>query len=332
MLLMAGLQRHGWAVTLATPGPGILADQARAAGFKWTPLALGGLNRRHGLPALRAWPRAMQLAREHDVVYLNGGVCGRLLPALVLVRRNRSRAAPGQGTRPHRIVLHVHDIVERVPNHWRGADVVLADSGAVASALGGLSSEVVYCPVDPDPPRVCPPWPKGGGPVIAFVGRIEPRKGTLDFVLAAPAIRARVPDARVVLVGEDVYDTDREYRQRVLSRPGVEHYPWMDNAAGLMRHIDVLVLPSQEEPFGTVLAEAMAVGTPVVATDVGGVAEVVQDGASGRLIGPGDPERMAEAVAEVHACRERIGAAAQAQARRFHVEAYVERVEGLIAG
>ena len=60
-----------------------------------------------------------------------------------------------------------------------------------------------------------------------------------------------------------------------------------------MRHLDVLVLPSHQEPFGTVLAEAMAVGTPVVATRVGGLAEVVQDGVTGRLVAPGDPAALA---------------------------------------
>jgi glycosyltransferase involved in cell wall biosynthesis len=53
----------------------------------------------------------------------------------------------------------------------------------------------------------------------------------------------------------------------------VGHCPWSEKAPGLMRILDVLVLPSYEEPFGTVLAEAMAVGTPVVATRVDGLPE-----------------------------------------------------------
>ena len=88
-------------------------------------------------------------------------------------------------------------------------------------------------------------------------------------------------------------------------------------AAGLMRHLDVLVLPSRQEPFGTVLAEAMMAGTPVVATRVGGLSEVVRDGLTGRLVAPGDPAALAAGVLDVLAHRDTMGAAAAGHARRF---------------
>jgi glycosyltransferase involved in cell wall biosynthesis len=91
------------------------------------------------------------------------------------------------------------------------------------------------------------------------------------------------------------------------------------------------VLPSCEEPFGTALAEAMAVGTPVVATRVNGLPEVVSDGVTGRLVAPGDPVRPAEAVVEVLGRRLQMGIAARQHARRIHSEEYVERVRTLIA-
>ncbi len=319
MRLLGGLSAHGWRITMTTPGAGPLRDQALAAGYGWHPLALGGLQRHSGAQALASWPRARRLAADADVVYLNGGVSGRVLPA---VRRLRARRA--------RIVLHVHDMVRRVPGFWRWADVVLADSGAVAARMLELDPHVVYCPVDPDPPAQPAPWPPGEGPVVGFVGRLEPRKGPLDLVRAAPAIRRRAPGARIVLVGDEPYGASPEYTQAVLASADVEHVPWHDNAPGLMRHLDVLVLPSHEEPFGTVLAEAMAVGTPVVATRVNGLPEVVRDGVTGRLVAPGDPEALAMAVLDVIADRERMGAAAREHARRFHTARYVERVEPLL--
>jgi glycosyltransferase involved in cell wall biosynthesis len=209
--------------------------------------------------------------------------------------------------------------------------VVLAASGAVADRLGSLPSHVVYGPVDSDPPAVTAPWSPGPGPVVGFVGRIEPRKGVLDLVRAAPAIRAGVPEARVVVVGDDPYRTDPAYTAAVIGAAEVEHHGWVANAPGLMRHLDVLVLPSYEEPFGTVLAEAMAVGTPVVATRVGGLAEVVDDGVTGRLVAAGDPAALAAAVLEVLHQRDRMGAAAREQARRFDSERYADRVERLLA-
>ena len=308
--LLRLLRRIDWDVTLTTPARGPLSD----AGFAWRPLPLGGLARGSGARAVGSWPRARRLARGTDVTYLNGTVCGRLLPAL--------------GT--SHTVLHVHDIVERVPRIWRSADVVLADSAAVADRLDGLDPQVVYCPVELDPPEVGAPWPDDGRPVVAFIGRIEPRKGTLDLVRAAPAIRAARPEVRVAIVGADPYDSDPGYFARVRAATDVEHYGWTEDAPGMMRHVTALVAPSRQEPFGTVLAEAMAVGTPVVATAVGGIPEVVEDGVSGRLVAPGNPDALAEAVLDVLARREEMAVAARAAARRFDADEYARRVERLI--
>ena len=317
--LLAGLATRDWSITVTTPGDGPLRDTAQRAGYDWRALPVGGLAAGAGARALLSWPKARALAAEAEVVYLNGTVCGRLLPALP------SGAA--------RRVLHVHDMVTRVPRFWSRADVVLADSNAVAQRLRGLHADVVYGPVDPAPAEVPAPWPRNGdsGPVVGFVGRIEPRKGPLDLVRAAPLIRRAVPDARVVVVGGDPYGSDRSYTDSVTGSPEIELHPWTDDAPGLLRHLDVLVLPSYEEPFGTVLAEAMAVGTPVVATRVGGLAEVVDDGVTGRLVEPGAPERLAEAVLDVLAHRAEMGAAARERAARFNVADYVDRVERLIA-
>jgi glycosyltransferase involved in cell wall biosynthesis len=226
----------------------------------------------------------------------------------------------------------VHDIVDRVPRFWSLADAVLADSGAVAEHLPGLAAHVVYCPVELDVAPAPPPWPadEREGPVVGFVGRIEPRKGPLDLVRAAPAIRAGLPGARIVLVGDDPYDSAPDYARRVRESPDVEHIPWVPDGAAVMRHLDVLVAPSRQEPFGTVLAEAMAAGTPVVATRVGGLAEVVADGVTGRLVTPGRPDELAAAVLEVLEHRTRMGAAARERAQRFGADAYADRVEAIL--
>jgi glycosyltransferase involved in cell wall biosynthesis len=310
--LLPRLRHAGWDVTLTTPGPGPIRRAAEQRGLRCAELRIGGLGAGEGARAVAAFPRARRLARKHDVVYLNGTVAGRLLAAL---------------PRDTRAVLHVHDIVERVPGAWKRADVVLADSQAVADRLDGLDAHVVGCPIEPEPRVVTPPWPPGDAPVVGYVGRIERRKGVLDLVAAAH----RLGGARVVLVGDDPYGSDPEYLGQVRSSPGVEHYGWVDGAAGLMPALDVLVLPSHDEPFGTVLAEAMNAGTPVVATRVGGLAEVVDDGVTGRLVAPSDPAALAAAVLEVLADHDAMGAAGRERARRWHVDAYAERVGRLIA-
>jgi glycosyltransferase involved in cell wall biosynthesis len=308
--LVGRLRERGWEVTLTSPREGPISE----AGYPWVRLDVGGLGHGEGARAVGSWPRALRLAQRYDVVYLNSTVCGRLLPAL-------------RGTRS---VLHVHDIVDRVPRHWASADVVLADSQAVADRLDGLGAHVVYCPIELDPPPVDAPWNHNGGAVIGFVGRIEPRKGVLDLIAAAPAIRAASPGAEVVIVGDDPWDAFPDYLAQVRAATDVLHVPWHDNAPGLMRHLDVLVAPSHQEPFGTVLSEAMAVGTPVVATRVGGLAEVVDDGVTGLLVEPGEPQALAAAVLEVLGRREAMSGAARQAARRFGADAYADRVEALI--
>ena len=266
---------------------------------------------------MASWPRALRLAQRFDVVYLNSTVCGRLLPALRGVRS----------------VLHVHDIVDRVPRHWAQADVVLADSQAVADRLDGLDAHVVYCPVELDPPPVDAPWQRA----TAAAARWSASSGASSRARACstssprpPPSAPASPGAEVVIVGDDPWDAFPDYLAQVRAARDVVHVPWHDNAPGLMRHFDVLVAPSHQEPFGTVLSEAMAVGTPVVATRVGGLAEVVDDGVTGLLVEPGEPDALAAAVLEVLGRRDAMSAAARQAAQRFGADAYADRVEALI--
>ncbi|QEC46279.1 glycosyltransferase family 4 protein [Baekduia soli] len=313
--LLRRLEARGWEIALTSPGeePTPLSEQ----GWPWEALEVGGLAHGAGARAVASWPRARRLSRDADITYLNGTVAGRLLPSL----------------RGHATVLHVHDIVSRVPRHWNGADLVLADSRAVGGRLDPLDVHVIGCPVELDPPQAPAPWPAVGDgvPVVGFVGRLVPRKGPLELVRAAPAIRAARPDVRIVIVGDDPYeDEDPEYAAAVRAAPGVDHVGRVQEAATILSRLDVLVLPSLEEPFGTVVAEAMAAGTPVVATRVDGLPELVADGVTGALVEPGDTAALAVAVLRVLDDREAMGAAAREAAGRFGADAYADRVEDLL--
>lgn len=307
------LAARGWTIGMTTPDDtGPLTE----LGFEHVKLDVGGLGAREGARAVASFPKALRLGARWDVVYLNSTVCGRLLPAL----------------RSARTVLHVHDIVHRVPRHWAQADLVLAASQAVADRLEDLDPHIVFSPIDLEPPVAARPWPATDAPVVGYVGRIEPRKGALDLVAAAGTIRERVPGARIVIIGDDPHHVDPGYLAAVRASSEVEHLGWIENAAGVMRHLDVLVAPSHQEPLGSVLSEAMAVGTPVVATRVGGLAEVVEDGVTGVLVDPGDAVGLADAIARVLADRAAMSVAARQAARRFDADAYADRVERLLRG
>jgi glycosyltransferase involved in cell wall biosynthesis len=291
------LPERGFELELTVPGAGALQQAAEAEGMTVHHLAVGGIERGGWPRALFAWPRAGGIARRArpDLVLLNGLVA--------------QRAAPGL---PGTLVPWVHDLVDQPPRPWRSprfwarAPVVLCASRAVAraAAAAGAPEErlrVVYCPVDAPEPAPRPAW-AGRRPVVGFVGRIEPRKGTLDLLRAFGEVRARVPDALLVIVGADELGADPAYAEQVRAEAerhgdSVLALGVVPGAASLMSWFDVLAVPSLEEPFGTVAAEALAAGTPVVATRSGGMEEYVEHGRSGMLVPPGDPQQLAEALA-----------------------------------
>lgn len=139
----------------------------------------------------------------------------------------------------------------------------------------------------------------GSAPVVGAVSSARPEKGMQVLVEAAPRILERCPDARFVLVGAG---TERfEPRLREL---GLRDRFWLpghrSDAVALMTLFDVFVLPSIDmESCPNVLLEAMDVGLPVVGSDVGGVAEIVEEGRTGLVVPPGDPQALANAVVAV---------------------------------
>lgn len=322
------LGERGIRLQLTVPAWGGVAKAAEAAGQPVHELAVGGLRRGAFVRAVAALPRARRLERtlKPDLVYFNGTVAQRLAPAF-----RRSRLVP-----------HVHDLLEAAPRPWRSegfwrrAPIVLCDSKAVAerAARFGAPPErlrVVYCPVEAAPAAEPPAWASGQGPVVGYVGRIEPRKGVLDLLEAAPAVLERIPAARFVIVGEDEYGASPSYLRQVqeaAARLGdsVLLLGRVEPANGLMASFDLLAVPSHVEPFGTVAAEALAAGTPAVVTDSGGMTEYVEDGRNGAVVPPGRPEALARAILDVLPHAAEMEARARAAAEGFRVEKVADAV------
>lgn len=316
-----GLSERGWRITVT--GPEGLRPAEAPDEVTWRALPVGGPGCGGALTAVRAFGQARALAEAHDVVYLNGAVPARHLPAL-------------RGLRGVRSVLHVHERVARPPAFWGAADLLLASSAASAAPLRSRLARPVLAtglPVVPDPPVVSAPWSADGRPIVGFVGRIDPRQGPLDLVAAAESIRTAVPEVRIVVVGDDRHGSDPAYA-RLLDRRAraahVERWGWQGDAAGLLRHLDVVVVPSRSEPFGLIAAEALAVGVPVVAAAVGGLVDVVRDGVTGHLVAPGDPKALAHGV--VWALRERplLGDACREAAARWALPAWTDQLDRLL--
>ncbi|MDP2898509.1 MAG: glycosyltransferase [bacterium] len=136
-----------------------------------------------------------------------------------------------------------------------------------------------------------------GDTVIGTVGHMTRQKGYDVLVAAIPRILRKHPRAKFVFVGRGLLRGRIEKQARAL---GVEQ---RSRFAGIRPDIsvvlncfDVFVLPSLWEGFGTAIIEAMACGVPVVASRVGGIPEIVEDGMNGLLVPPGRPGPLAEAV------------------------------------
>ncbi len=139
-----------------------------------------------------------------------------------------------------------------------------------------------------------------GEKLILFVGRLVPQKGVEHLIRAIPLILEKHPEAKFIIVGEGWMKDRLEALARSIL---MNHQKIMftgfipDNEViALMASADALVIPSIYEPFGIVALEGMAVGVPVVASQVGGLAEVVEHDKTGVLVYPENPESIAWGV------------------------------------
>jgi glycosyltransferase involved in cell wall biosynthesis len=155
-----------------------------------------------------------------------------------------------------------------------------------------------------------------GGPFVLFVGRLASNKGLLPLLDAFRTFAARAPDATLVLVGED--GGMRAAVEKRVGELGLERRVRLTGfvaddrmLAAAFREARVFVLPSEYEAFGLVLLEALAQGTPVVASRTGGIPEFIEDGKAGRLVPYNDVPALADALGALwadDALRHRLGA------------------------
>ncbi len=142
-----------------------------------------------------------------------------------------------------------------------------------------------------------------GAPLIVHVGNIRPHKGHSNLVAAAGHLRVSVPEAMVVSIGGEKNTGDLDRVRREAAAAGVEanlrFLGRRTDALSFIAAADVFLNPSDFEGLPVAILEAMALDTPVVATNVGGVPGVIQDGVTGVLVPPQDPVALAAGVARV---------------------------------
>jgi glycosyltransferase involved in cell wall biosynthesis len=166
-----------------------------------------------------------------------------------------------------------------------------------------------------------------GPPQVTFVGRLEYRKGPDVLLRAVPRVLAAVPDARFTFVGRDVIESgampSSSWLRREAERLGVSgaiEFTGQLDRDGVdeqLRRATVCAFPSRWESFGNVVAEASAVGRPVVVSNIGAFRDVVRDGVTGCVVPLEDTDAWADALVEL--LRDRTRARMLGEAGPQHV-------------
>jgi glycosyltransferase involved in cell wall biosynthesis len=197
---------------------------------------------------------------------------------------------------------------------------------APLARMSSLPNPVVVPDVLPLP-QVSP------APRLLFLGRLTEKKGLFDLFQAMPRVLKRFPALQLVVAGDGDVETARKHAREVGIEHAVVFLGWIDgkDKDRCLNAATIVVLPSHFEAFGVSILEAMAHGKPVVATQVGGVPEVLEDGVQGRLVSPHDPMALAEALIELLEEPElmvRLGAAGYTRARDCYATSRVMRLLG----
>lgn len=328
--LMRGLAARGHGVlAMGRPGAPFLQNSHADAPLRRVPLPLRGewdlpsaarlaaLVRREGIDILHA-----HTSHAHTLAVLARAWAGR---GRVVVSRRVSFS-------PRNHVL----------NRWkyRAPDRLLAVSQRVGAVLAefGVSREnidVVHSAVDLERLRV-PPLSRASlgvdedAPLVVSAGALVGHKDHENLVDAAARVHKEFPRLRVVIAGEGPLRGALETR---IAEAGLSEAVTLlghrDDAPALLRAADVYVSSSWSEGLGTSVLEALACGTPVVATEAGGAAEMVVPGETGLLVPVRDAAALAQAM--VVSLRDREAAYSRAEAgkalvqREFTVERMVER-------
>lgn len=324
------------------PG-GDVEDELRATGIEVQTLSLGTrLTSPRSLGAIVAAARELRRARV-DVVHgyqwrpaLVGSIVGRMAGVRAVLASKRSLTGDDPAARvAWRRIAWLADtvIVNAEALRTEGQSLgmqtswVLHQNGVDTERFDvGPSDAMAKTALGLDPAR----------PVVGTIGRLEGRKGQDQLITAAATLLARAQGSapQVIVVGDGPTRAALEVQARELGIAGsVRFLGELADVRPALRAMDLFVLPSREEGMSNAILEAMAAGRPVVATDVGGNGEILDDGRTGVLVPGGDCDAMAAAIArllhDVERARALAIAARQDVTARFGARASVARLERL---
>jgi glycosyltransferase involved in cell wall biosynthesis len=175
---------------------------------------------------------------------------------------------------------------------------------------------------------------EAGSQIVGVVARLEPEKGHPTLLEAWPLVLRAVPDAYLLIVGEGSRRQALEAQARDLHvAHRVVFTGRRDDVPAVTAALDVAVLPSYREAQGLSILEAMALSRPVVASNVGGIPEMITDGVTGLLVPPHDADALAAGIIRLlldHPFADMLGRAGHDMVHdRFCIQLMVDAVEAI---
>lgn len=355
--ILRGLDRDRFEPIVTCPAQGELADQVARLKVDWFPM-----------PAVRArfsW-RPDHAVLACSAVFKTAAALRRQIaiasPALIHANSVRAGiiatlAATGIGTP---VIWHVHDTL---PNHPISSAIralaflarntrIIAVSQSTARRFQGrfpMSAKVrtIHNGIDlsrfPVKQAIDSQFRQGLGIspndfLVCAIGQICARKGLLELIEALARIAHRAPQIHLAIVGKVVFPHEAAYLRSLhaaavnLRLTGRVHFTGeLSDVSPVLRAANLLVLNSHDEPFGLVLIEAMASGTPVLATRVGGIPEIVTDAEDGWLVEKADTSALASKLIELSEGEDQLAQVARRALRtallRFSAERFQKELE-----
>jgi glycosyltransferase involved in cell wall biosynthesis len=345
--ILKHLDRRRFTPIVASPRGSAVGERCRHLGVTWyrLPFASSHVSNAVGCSPWAAVKDA--LASLRGVVGLAGLVRRHRID---IVHANTFKAAlvGGLACIGARRPMVFHDRVH-IAHGWVGQVVTLLStriivvSRAVGSKRRGRvagKTALIYDGIDVRDFE--PAAPRASRDTVGFLGRISEEKGLISLVECASAVIERVPGVSFVIGGAPFTRGDAAHLAQVKARLTELRLLDRFRFTGFVKHprsffegIDVLALPSKNEPLGLVVLEALAVGRPVVAFDTGGPAEILTNGRDGILVRPDDLDGFAAALAtalsDEATRRILVENGRRTVTSRFSSDVFVRRVEDLYA-
>ena len=356
ILLAAGLDRTRFATTLVTGvvgrGEGDFSGMAHARGVD--PVVIPELGRAiHPARDLMALIKLVRLFRalRPDIVHTHtakAGTLGRLAArfARVPVKIHTFHGHVLEGYFPRPVTRAFLEIERRLARTTDRLVTVSPRLKAQLLAMGiGRPEQVEVVPLGLDLERFRRARPASpalrpslglaeGAPLLGIVGRLVPIKDHVTLFRALARLHAEGRIAHLAVVGDGEERVRLEGLARSLGLGLQIHFlGWRVDLETILGELDVVICASRNEGTPVALIEAMATGTPVLSTEVGGVADLVTHGLTGWLVSPGDPDAMARGIRHLlddGPLRGRLAAAGREVALdRHEVACLISRVEVL---